>query len=79
KALEPYVDIPDLHIDDSDLEDYVMYEVEDCLNHCSKSLAYFGLRMPPEHLMFVLRNRLLMEEKSYDRRLLAAYRDYCQN
>ncbi|GKC87089.1 DNA helicase, partial [Tanacetum coccineum] len=35
----------------------------------------FGLRMPPEHLMYVLRNRLLMEEKSYDRTLLAAHSD----
>ncbi|GJR82602.1 DNA helicase [Tanacetum coccineum] len=69
------LNIPNLHIDDSDLEDYVMYELEGCLNHCSKSLADFGLRMPPEHLMSVLRNRLLMEEKSYDRRLLTAERD----
>ncbi|GJU56878.1 hypothetical protein Tco_1234644 [Tanacetum coccineum] len=58
------LNIPNLHIDDSDLEDYVMYELEGCLNHCSKSLADFGLRMPPEHLMSVLRNRLLMAEKS---------------
>ncbi|GJY17791.1 DNA helicase [Tanacetum coccineum] len=69
------LNIPDLHIDDSNLEDYVLYELEGCLNHCSKSLADFGLRMPPEHLMSVLRNRPLMEEKSYDHRLLAAHRD----
>ncbi|GJY75074.1 DNA helicase, partial [Tanacetum coccineum] len=69
------LNIPNLHIDDSDLEDYVLYELEDCLNHCSKSLTDFGLRMPPEHLMSVLRNRLLMEEKNYDRTLLAAHRD----
>nr|GEX70653.1 hypothetical protein [Tanacetum cinerariifolium] len=37
--------------------------------------SIYGLRMPPEHLMSVLRNRLLMEEKSYDRTLLAAHRD----
>ncbi|GJU81562.1 DNA helicase, partial [Tanacetum coccineum] len=76
----PYVssislNIPGLHIDDSELEDYVLYEFEGCLNHCSKSLTDFGLRLPPEHLMSVLRNRLLMEEKSYDRQLLAAERD----
>ncbi|GJS29650.1 DNA helicase [Tanacetum coccineum] len=35
----------------------------------------FGLRPPPEYLMSVLRNRLLMEEKSYDRQLLAVKRD----
>ncbi|GJY61441.1 DNA helicase, partial [Tanacetum coccineum] len=61
------LNIPGLHIDDSELEDYVLYELEGCLNHCSKSLTDFGIRPPPEHLMSVLRNRLLMEEKSYDR------------
>nr|GEV99382.1 DNA helicase [Tanacetum cinerariifolium] len=55
---------------------YVLYELENCLNHYSKSLADFGLRMPPERLMPVLKNRLLMEEKNYDRTLLAAHRDY---
>ncbi|GJX91651.1 DNA helicase [Tanacetum coccineum] len=69
------LNIPNLHIDDSDLVDYVLYELEGCLNNCSKSLADFGLRMPPKHLMSVLRNRLLMKEKSYDGTLLAAHRD----
>ncbi|GJY61564.1 DNA helicase [Tanacetum coccineum] len=39
------------------------------------SATYFGLRLPPKHLMFVLRNRLLIEEKSYDCRLLEIERD----
>ncbi|GJZ51219.1 DNA helicase [Tanacetum coccineum] len=64
-----------LHIDDSELEDYVLYELEGCLNHCPKSLTDVGIRLPPEHLMSVLRNGLLMEEKSYDRRLLVKERD----
>ncbi|GJV93168.1 DNA helicase [Tanacetum coccineum] len=76
----PYVcsislNLPGLHIDDSDLEDYMLYEFEICLNHCSKSVTDFGLRSPPAHLMSILRNRLLMEEKSYDRQLLATERD----
>ncbi|GJX42382.1 DNA helicase, partial [Tanacetum coccineum] len=76
----PYVssislNLPGLHIDDSELEDYVLYEFEACLNHCSKSVTDFGLCPPPEHLMSVLRNRLLMEEKIYDRQLLAVERD----
>nr|GEU96464.1 F-box domain-containing protein [Tanacetum cinerariifolium] len=69
------LNIPNLHIDDSNLEHYVLYELENCLNHCSKSLADFGLRMPPERLMYVLKNKLLMEEKNYDRTLLPAHRD----
>nr|GEX12957.1 DNA helicase [Tanacetum cinerariifolium] len=69
------LNIPGLHIDDSKLEDYVLYELEGCLNHCSKSLTDFGIRLPPKHLMSVLRNMLLMEEKIYDQRLLAKERD----
>ncbi|GKB33692.1 DNA helicase [Tanacetum coccineum] len=69
------LNIPGLHIDDSELEDYVLYEFEGCLNHYSRSLTDFGLRLPHEHLMLVLRNRLLMEEKCYDRKLLATERD----
>nr|GEU99212.1 DNA helicase [Tanacetum cinerariifolium] len=69
------LNISNLHIDDSDLEDYVLYELENCLNHCSKSLADFGLRMPPERLISVLKNKLLMEEKNHDRTLLVAHKD----
>ncbi|GKB44698.1 DNA helicase [Tanacetum coccineum] len=69
------LNIPNLHIHDSQLEDYVLYELEGCLNHCSRSLTYFGLRLPPEDLMSVLRNRLLMEEKCYKQELLAKEKD----
>nr|GEY05878.1 helitron helicase-like domain-containing protein [Tanacetum cinerariifolium] len=70
----PYVcsislDLPDLHIEDSDLEGYMLCEFEACLNRCSKSMTDFDLRLSLEHLMSVLRNKLLMEETSYDRRL----------
>ncbi|GJX34395.1 hypothetical protein Tco_0245952 [Tanacetum coccineum] len=65
------LNIPNLHIDDSQLEDDVLYELEGCLNHYLRSLIDFGMRLPPEDLMFVLRNRLLMEEKSYNRELVA--------
>ncbi|GJS91734.1 DNA helicase [Tanacetum coccineum] len=69
------LNIPNLHIDDSQLEDYVLYELEGCLNHCSRSLTNFGLQLPPEDLMSILRNRLLMEKKSYNRELLAKEKD----
>ncbi|GJX23884.1 DNA helicase [Tanacetum coccineum] len=53
----PYVssislNLPGLHIDDPDLEDYTLYEFEGCLNHCSKSVTDIGLRLPPKHLMY---------------------------
>nr|GEX00948.1 DNA helicase [Tanacetum cinerariifolium] len=67
--------IPNLHIDPSELENYTKYEFEACLNHCSRLLADFGIPMPPEDLMLFLTNRLLMEEKSYNRDLMAIKRD----
>nr|GFA28243.1 DNA helicase [Tanacetum cinerariifolium] len=57
------------------LENYTKYELEACLNHYSRSLTDFGIPLPPEDLMSVLWNRLLMEEKSYDRQLLEVERD----
>ncbi|GJQ94768.1 DNA helicase [Tanacetum coccineum] len=76
----PYVasislDIPDLHIPSSDLENYILYELEAYLNHFSRSLTDFGIPLPPDDLMAVLWNRLLMEEKSYNRDVLAIERD----
>nr|GFC99720.1 DNA helicase [Tanacetum cinerariifolium] len=65
----PYVcsmslNLPGLHIDDSDLEDYTLYESETCLNHSSKSLTDFGLRFPPAHLMYVLTKRLQWKKQA---------------
>ncbi|GKC96788.1 hypothetical protein Tco_1162230, partial [Tanacetum coccineum] len=65
------LNIPGLHIDSSRLENYMLYELGSCLNHCSRSLTDFGLPLPPKDLMAELRNRILLEEKSYDRILLA--------
>nr|GEV38633.1 DNA helicase [Tanacetum cinerariifolium] len=69
------IGIPNLHIDLSKLENYTKYEFEACLNHCSRSLTDFGIPLPPEDLMLVLTNRLLMEKKSYDRDLMEIKRD----
>nr|GEY86285.1 DNA helicase [Tanacetum cinerariifolium] len=44
-------------------------------NADKRSLADFGIPLPPEDLMLVLTNRLLMEEKSYNHDLLAIKRD----
>ncbi|GKB00538.1 DNA helicase [Tanacetum coccineum] len=67
--------IPNLHIPSSDLENYTLYELEGCLNHCSRSLTDFGIPLPPKDLVSLLQNRLLMKEKSYNCDLLSIERD----
>ncbi|PWA91073.1 hypothetical protein CTI12_AA092750 [Artemisia annua] len=48
-------------------KDYILFEIEIILNSCTKSVEEYGLRLPPQHLLDQLQNRLLMEEKNYDR------------
>ncbi|GJS10691.1 DNA helicase [Tanacetum coccineum] len=67
--------IPNLHINPSELENYTKDKFEACLDHCSRSLTDFEISLPPENLMSVLQNRLLMKEKSYNREVLATKRD----
>ncbi|KAL4579076.1 hypothetical protein LXL04_015211 [Taraxacum kok-saghyz] len=67
--------IHDVHICDTDLRDYALYELEFILNSCSKSTKDFGLPTPPPHLLQHLQNRIIMEEKNYDRDALAIERD----
>ncbi|XP_076944394.1 uncharacterized protein LOC143615019 [Bidens hawaiensis] len=61
-------------INDCDLQQYVLYEIELLLNSStpSKTLRDFGLPMPSDSILASLKNRLLMEEKPYDRVALSA-------
>ncbi|XP_021980536.1 uncharacterized protein LOC110876681 [Helianthus annuus] len=62
------------HFCGPNLQQYVLYEIEMLLNSntSSRSLAEFGLPMPPDTMVAALRNRLLMEERCYDLEALAA-------
>ncbi|XP_021971488.1 uncharacterized protein LOC110866654 [Helianthus annuus] len=63
-----------LFVNDFDLQQQVLLEIEKLLRSAtpSKSLKNFGLPMPYEVVLATLRNRLLMEETTYDRPALAA-------
>ncbi|XP_022031962.1 uncharacterized protein LOC110933028 [Helianthus annuus] len=63
-----------VHFCAPNLQQYVLYEIEMLLNSNtgSRSLAEFGLPMPPDTMVAALRNRLLMEERCYDHEALAA-------
>ncbi|XP_071727890.1 uncharacterized protein [Rutidosis leptorrhynchoides] len=63
-----------LHINADDLHNFVLYEVEILLNQCSKSISDFALPSLPADLLADLANRLIMEERNYDRAVLNAER-----
>ncbi|XP_076959487.1 uncharacterized protein LOC143635574 isoform X2 [Bidens hawaiensis] len=59
---------------EDDLKEYVLYELE-LLLHSSptaKSLANYGLPMPNANMLQRLQNKSLMDERNYDRQLLAS-------
>ncbi|XP_076933391.1 uncharacterized protein LOC143599263 [Bidens hawaiensis] len=58
---------------DDDLRQYVLYELEMLLQSAtpSKSLSDYSLPMPRHDLLQQLQNRLLMEERNYDRHMLS--------
>ncbi|KAK9051441.1 hypothetical protein SSX86_028068 [Deinandra increscens subsp. villosa] len=59
-------------INEQDLRHYVLYEIELLIRTVSPSstLLNFGLPLPREDLIATLNNKLLMEEKNYDRAAL---------
>ncbi|XP_071688050.1 uncharacterized protein [Rutidosis leptorrhynchoides] len=63
-----------LHINADDIHNFVLYEVEILLNQCSKSIPDFALPSLPVDLLADLANRLIMEERNYDRTVLNAER-----
>ncbi|XP_071719228.1 uncharacterized protein [Rutidosis leptorrhynchoides] len=63
-----------LHINADDLHNFILYEVEILLNQCSKSISDFALPSLPADLLADLANRLIMEERNYDRAVLNAER-----
>lgn len=62
--------IKNIHVNSPEVEGYILYEIEIILNSCSRTLEAYGLPMPPPHLLDFLNNRLLMEERNYNRESL---------
>lgn len=63
------------NMNEPELRGGALYELEAALSFYGKSLQDFALPMPPEGLLKILQNRLVMEEKCYDRTQLAKERD----
>ncbi|GKD36952.1 DNA helicase [Tanacetum coccineum] len=71
KKVSDKVQIVDYHLNDDSLQGYTLYEIDIILTNCGKSLHAFGLPPPPQDLLAELANRLLMEERNYNREILA--------
>ena len=62
--------IPNLYVNPDDLEGGLMFELQGILNFYGKSVEDFGFELPPPHLLEILNNRAVMQERSYNRNLL---------
>ena len=62
--------VRDLHVNSPETKDYIIYEIEMILNSRSKSVKELGFSLPPQQLIDDLQNRLLMEERNYNREKL---------
>ncbi|GKD30655.1 DNA helicase [Tanacetum coccineum] len=62
--------IPNYHVNTAELQGYILYELEEMLNGFGKFITDFGMQLPSNHLLKDLENKLLMEEKNYNRDLL---------
>ncbi|XP_071718051.1 ATP-dependent DNA helicase pfh1-like [Rutidosis leptorrhynchoides] len=62
--------IDNLHVNDTELRQYVLCEIEVILNSYNKSITDFGLPPLSENLLRELNNRLITEERNYDRQAL---------
>ena len=69
------VGIRNYHVNDPELNGYILFELEVILNTFSKMWKGFGLPAPPKELLDELENRLLMEEKNYNREALKQEKD----
>ncbi|PWA50520.1 DNA helicase [Artemisia annua] len=56
-----------LYVNDPETKNYIMYELEVILNSCLGSLKDYGFSLPPDYMIQQLHNRLLMEERNYNR------------
>ncbi|GJW93725.1 DNA helicase [Tanacetum coccineum] len=62
--------IPNYHVNTAELQGYILYELEEMLNGFGKFITDFRMQLPSKHLLKDLENKLLMEEKNYNRDLL---------
>ncbi|KAK9072547.1 hypothetical protein SSX86_008981 [Deinandra increscens subsp. villosa] len=67
-------------IQTGDIQQQILYELEKLLNtsSCYSTLSNYGLPMPQGDLLKLINNRLLMEERCYDRESLGLQHERCR-
>nr|GEY70252.1 DNA helicase [Tanacetum cinerariifolium] len=75
RKLSKTLHLPQIEKTEAKMKASVLFDLEAMLNSNSKSLKDFGLSMPPQDMLKILQNKLLMEEKKYNPELLAKEKD----
>nr|GEW09767.1 hypothetical protein [Tanacetum cinerariifolium] len=67
--------IPKVEKNETEIKAGVLFELEAILNSSSRTLKEFGLPMPPRKLLHILENRVIIEERNYNRVVLLQEKD----
>nr|GEX54969.1 ATP-dependent DNA helicase PIF1-like [Tanacetum cinerariifolium] len=75
RKLSKTLHLPQIEKTEAKMKAIILFYLEAMLSSNSKSLKDFGLPMPPQDMLKILQNKLLMEEKNYNPELLAKEKD----
>ncbi|GJS19493.1 DNA helicase [Tanacetum coccineum] len=75
RRLSRLLQIPQVEQNETEMKAGTLFEIEAILNSNSRTLKDFGLPMPPRRLLNILENRVIMEERNYNRELLQEEKD----
>ncbi|GJS98117.1 DNA helicase [Tanacetum coccineum] len=75
RRLSRLLQIPQVEQNETEMKAGTLFEIEAILNSNSRTLKDFGLPMPPTRLLNILENRVIMEERNYNRELLQEEKD----
>ncbi|GKD67867.1 hypothetical protein Tco_1321957, partial [Tanacetum coccineum] len=70
RRLAKTLHLPQIEKRETKMKASFLFDLETMLNSNSKSLKHFGLPLPPEDMLKILQNRLLMEERNYNPEIL---------
>nr|GEY54823.1 DNA helicase [Tanacetum cinerariifolium] len=75
RRLSRLLEIPKVEQNETEMQAGALFKLEAILNSNSRTLKEFGLPMPVRKLLHILENRVIMEERNYNRVVLLQERD----